>query len=102
MSKRLLESNANDDMVVSEPQKPIAAKSEYFPSRFHCADKMTSIPRINAPMTLTIKILRGKVLNNNGYSVILYLRKAPSTEPTAKIQIRNLSLFTSNTVIRDY
>ncbi|MEX2192728.1 MAG: hypothetical protein WD717_05050 [Nitrosarchaeum sp.] len=36
-------------MVVSEPQKPIAVKSEYLPSRFHYSDKMTNIPRINAP-----------------------------------------------------
>jgi len=61
-------------MVVSEPQKPIAVKSEYLPSRFHCSDKMI-IPRINAPITLTIKTLRDKVLNNNGDSGILYLRK---------------------------
>lgn len=42
---------------------------------------MTNIPRINAPRILTIKTLRGKVLNNNGDSVILYLRKAPNTDP---------------------
>ena len=90
-------------MVVSEPQKPIVVKSEYLPSRFHCSDKTTNIPRINAPITLTIKTLRGKVLNNNGDSVILYLRKAPSTDPLPKIQIPNLSLFTSNfCIIRDY
>ena len=45
---------------------------------------MTNIPKINAPRILTIKTLRGKVLNNNGDSVILYLKKAPSTDPTAK------------------
>jgi hypothetical protein len=71
-------------MVVSEPQKPIAVKSEYLPSRFHCSDKTTNIPRINASRILTIKTLRGKVLNNNGDYVILYLRKAPSIDPTAK------------------
>lgn len=90
-------------MVVSEPQKPIAVKSEYLPSRFHCSDKMISIPRINAPITLTIKTLRGKVLNNNGDSVILYLRKAQVQILLLKIQISNLSLFTSNFCItRDY
>lgn len=75
----MLESSANDDIVVSEPQNPIAAKSENLPSRFHCSDKMINIPKINAPRTLTIKTLRGKVLNNNGDSVILYRKNTPRT-----------------------
>ena len=90
-------------MVVSEPQKPIAVKSEYLPSRFHCSDKMTNIPRINAPRILTIKTLRGKVLNNNGDSVIYILEKLQVQILLLKIQIPNLSLFTSNfCIIRDY
>lgn len=80
-------------MVVSEPQKPIAVKSEYLPSRFQLEDKTTNIPRINAPIALTIKTLRGKVLNNSGDSVILYLRKAPSLILLLKIRIPSLSLF---------
>ena len=81
---RLLESNANDDMVVNEPQNPSAIKREYLPSRFNCSDNITKIPKTNAPITLTIKTLSGIVLNNNGDSVILNLRNAPITEPAAK------------------
>jgi hypothetical protein len=84
LSNRLLESSANEDIVVSDPQKPTAVNSEYFPSRFHCSDKTINIPKIKAPRILTIKTLRGNVLNNNGDSVILYRRKAPNTDPTAK------------------
>ncbi len=73
-SRRLLESSANADIVVSEPQNHTAAKREYLPSRFHCYDIMT-----NAPITLT-----GNVLKSKGDSVTLYLRNAPSTEPTAR------------------
>ncbi|EGP94663.1 hypothetical protein MY1_1919 [Nitrosarchaeum koreense MY1] len=42
------------------------------------------MPKTNAPIILTIKTLRGNELNSSGDSVILYLRKAPSTDPTAK------------------
>jgi len=40
---------------------------------------MTNVPRINAPITLT-----GNVLKSKGDSATLYLRNAPSTEPTAR------------------
>jgi len=83
-SRRLLESSANADIVVSEPQNPTAAKREYRPSRCHCCDIMTNAPRINAPITLTIKTLTGNVLKSKGDSVTLNLRYAPSTEPTAR------------------
>ena len=78
-SRRLLESSANADIVISEPQNHTAAKREYLPSRFHCCDIMANAPRINAPITLT-----GNVLKSKGDSVTLYLRNAPSTEPTAR------------------
>ncbi len=83
-SRRLLESSANADIVVSEPQNPTAAKREYLPSRFHCCDIMTNAPRINAPTTLTIKTLTGNVLKSKGDSITLNLRYAPSTDPTAR------------------
>jgi hypothetical protein len=35
LSKRLLDSSTNDDIVVNEPQNPIATRSEYFGSRFY-------------------------------------------------------------------
>ena len=41
-------------------------------------------PKMKAPITLTIKTLIGRVLKSNGDSVILYLRKAPKTDPIAK------------------
>jgi hypothetical protein len=34
LSKRLLDSSANEEIVVNEPQKPIATSREYFGSRF--------------------------------------------------------------------
>ena len=78
-SRRLLESSANADIVVSESQNPTAVKREYFPSRFYCCDIMTNAPRINAPTTFTIKTLTGNVLKSKGDSVTLNLRYAPST-----------------------
>ena len=39
-------------------------------------------PRINDPITLTIKTFTGIVLKSNGDSVSLYLRNEPSAEPT--------------------
>jgi len=85
----LLESSANADIVVNEPQNPTAAKREYLPSRCQCCDSMTNAPRINAPRInaprmLTIKTLTGIVLKIKGDYVILYLRYAPNTEPTAR------------------
>ena len=72
----MLESSANADIVVSDPQNPTAAKREYLPSRCQCCDNMT-----NAPRMLTIKTLTGIVLKIKGDSVILYLRYAPNTDP---------------------
>ena len=47
LSRRLTVSKAKDDMVVKEPQKPIAKSSEYFVSRFQNMDKIENTPRIN-------------------------------------------------------
>ena len=35
LSSKLFTSRAKDDIVVKEPQKPIANKNEYLASRFH-------------------------------------------------------------------
>ncbi len=85
-TRRLFDSSASPDIVVSEPQNPIAAKREYLPSRFHCCDITTNAPRINAPITLT-----GNVLKSRGDSITLNLRYAPSTDPTARKINSNLS-----------
>ena len=81
-SSKLVESSARKDIVVNDPQNPIAVKREYFPSRFHCWDRTMNSPRINDPITLTIKTFTGIVLKSNGDSVSLYLRNEPSAEPT--------------------
>lgn len=56
-SNRVLDSKANADIVVKEPQKPTAANKAYFVSRFHCVNNTKNNPRIKLPMTLTIKTL---------------------------------------------
>jgi hypothetical protein len=81
LSNKLLTSNANDDMVVNEPQKPNAKRNEYFGSRFHVVDKTEKIPKIKLPVTLTIKTFNGSPPNTSGDSTILYLRKAPNIAP---------------------
>jgi hypothetical protein len=43
LSSKLFTSRANDDIVVNEPQKPIANRNEYFASRFHVIDKTENI-----------------------------------------------------------
>ena len=96
-SRRLFESSANDDIVVSDPQNPTAAKREYLPSRWYCSDIITKTPRINAPITLTIKTLTGNVLKSKGDSVTLYLRNAPSTEPTARKTYSRPFIYTTYT-----
>ena len=81
-SSKLVESSANADMVVNEPQKPIAANKEYFPSRCHCWDNTMKSPSMNEPITLTIKTLSGIAWKSNGDSVISYISN--------KLQVQNL------------
>lgn len=69
-------------MVVSEPQKPIAKKKEYFGSRLHVTDKSEKIPSKKLPMTFTIKMFIGKPPITKEDSTILYLKIAPSVAPT--------------------
>lgn len=82
LSSKLFTSSANDDIVVKEPQKPIANKNEYFASRFHITDKTENIPRIKLPMIFTINTFNGRPPNTTrGDSTILYLKKAPQMAP---------------------
>lgn len=46
-------SNANEDIVVKEPQKPIATGKEYFESRLKDADNTEKTSRIELPIMLT-------------------------------------------------
>ena len=42
-SIKLVESSARKDIVINDPQNPIAVKREYFPSRFHCLDRTITV-----------------------------------------------------------
>jgi len=39
-SNKFEESSTKKDIVVNDPQNPIAVKRKYFPSRFHCWDSI--------------------------------------------------------------
>ncbi|MEO2219966.1 MAG: hypothetical protein ABGW55_00215, partial [Nitrosopumilus sp.] len=64
-------------------------------------DNTTNTPRIKAPATLTIKTLTGNVLKSKGDSVILYLRNAPSIEPTPR-KINSKPFIYCQIIIRAY
>jgi hypothetical protein len=82
LSRRLTDSRAKDDIVVNEPQKPIAKSSEYFVSRFQNKDKIENTPRIKLPMTFIISMLTGSVPITKVDDTSLYLRNAPARAPT--------------------
>ena len=82
LSRRLIVSKAKEDMVVKEPQKPIAKSSEYFVSRFQNIDKTEKTPRMKLPTTLISRMLTGSVPNTIVDETNLYLRKAPANAPT--------------------
>ena len=64
LSSKLFTSRAKDDIVVKEPQKPIANKNEYLASRFHDNDNTENIPKIKLPIIFTIeKSLINKIMN---------------------------------------
>src|SRR5581483_2034110 len=84
LSIRLLVSSAKDDIVVREPQNPIATNRLYLVSQFHITDKIENTPSIKLPMTLTMRMLTGSVPRMTGDSAILYLKKAPATAPAAR------------------
>ncbi len=59
-------SNANEDIVVKEPQNPIATRKEYLESRFKEADNTEKIPRIKLPIMLTNNTFETRFPNNKG------------------------------------
>jgi hypothetical protein len=81
LSRRLTVSKAKEDIVVKEPQKPIAKSSEYFVSRFQKMDKIEKAPRIKLPITFIIRMLTGSVPITIVDETNLYLRNAPANAP---------------------
>ena len=82
LSRRLTDSRAKEDIVVNEPQKPIAKRSEYFVSRFQNMDKIENTPRIKLPITFIIRMLTGSVPMIIVDDTSLYLMNAPARAPT--------------------
>lgn len=82
LSRRLTDSRAKEDIVVNEPQKPIATRSEYFVSRFQNMDKIENTPRIKLPITFIIRMLTGSVPMIIVDDTSLYLMNAPAMAPT--------------------
>jgi hypothetical protein len=79
----LKDSSAKDDIVVNEPQNPIATRSEYFGSRFQIRETIEKTPRTKLPSTLIARTINGKAPNQKGVDTILYLRNVPAKVPTA-------------------
>lgn len=80
-SSMLTLSKANEDMVVKDPQKPIATRKEYLESRFKDADSTEKIPKMKLPTMFTNNTFETKLPNSRGADVILYLKNAPKTAP---------------------
>ena len=76
----MLVSSAKEDIVVSEPQNPIAINREYFISKFNKRLRTENTPKMKLPIILTIKMFTGIIPPNNiiGKDAILYLRNAPA------------------------
>jgi hypothetical protein len=70
LSKRLLDSSAKDDIVVNEPQNPIATRSEYFGSRFQAIETIEKIPNAKLPNTLIAKTFTGRAPSQSGIDTI--------------------------------
>ena len=83
LSNRLLDSSAKDDIVVNEPQNPIAIRSEYFGSKFQVTETIEKIPNRKLPNMLIVKTFNGRAPNQSGIDTILYLRNAPAKDPIA-------------------
>lgn len=66
-------SRAKDDIVVKDPQKPIATSKEYFWSRFQLIKRMEKIPKIKLPIIFTNSTLEPTTPQIKGKEVILYL-----------------------------
>lgn len=65
-------SNAKDDIVVKEPQKPMATKKEYLWSKFQWINKIEKTPRMKLPIMFTIKTFEPIMSRIKGKEVILY------------------------------
>ena len=66
-------SRANEDIVVKEPQNPIATRKEYLGFRFQFTSKTEKTPRIKLPTIFTINTFEPIIPNIKGKDVILYL-----------------------------
>ena len=66
-------SKANEDIVVREPQNPIAIRKEYLLVQVQLTNKTEKIPKIKLPMIFTIKTFEPIIPNIRGKEVILYL-----------------------------
>jgi hypothetical protein len=97
LSRRLTDSKAKDDMVVNEPQNPIAKSKEYLVSRFQYMDKIENTPRIKLPITFIIRMLTGSVPITMVNDTSLYLRNAPAKAPTPNKTNSNPLIFKSPT-----
>lgn len=97
LSRRFTDSKAKDDIVVNEPQKPIAKSSEYFVSRFQNMDRIENTPRIKLPITLIMRMLTGSVPITKVDDTSLYLMNAPARAPTPNNTNSNPLIFKSPT-----
>jgi hypothetical protein len=97
LSRRLIDSKAKEDIVVNEPQNPIAKSKEYFVSRFQNMDKIENTPRIKLPITFIIRMLTGSVPITIVDETNLYLRNAPARAPTPNKTNSNPLIFDSPT-----
>jgi hypothetical protein len=80
-------SRAKADIVVREPQNPVAINSEYLISKFQLTDKIENTPSMKLPIILITKIFSENDSKTMGVDAILYLRKAPTMAPTTKKMI---------------
>jgi hypothetical protein len=74
-------SRANEDIVVREPQNPMAIRKVYLGSRFKETEKTEKTPKIKLPIILTISTFDPIIPKMEGDKVILYLKKAPAMAP---------------------
>jgi hypothetical protein len=81
LSNMLTLSKANEDMVVKDPQKPIATRKEYRESKFKDADNTEKIPKMKLPTIFTNSTFETRFPKSRGAAVILYLKNAPKIAP---------------------
>ncbi len=74
-------SKANEDMVVKDPQKPIATRKEYLESKFKDADNTEKMPKMKLPTIFTNNTFETRFPKSRGADVILYLKNAPKIAP---------------------